>query len=290
VGFFVAGKGGRAFANDVVWAVSLVPTMLVAVAVDTTFGYMLAWGGAAVVAAVFGCLQVRIVPRLTGVIGWVREHSDLGPRYLVENVSDSFSVQLQAFGVGAVSGLSAVGALRGVQLLIAPVTALRMGIMLMAVPEAARVLVRWPRRLRAFCLVLGVGQAAACLLWGAVLVVLPTSWGEFMLGSLWAPSVALVVPMTLAMAAGSVFDGAMVGLRALAASQLSMPIRLVRASAWVVLGIGGAVLWGVTGSVWGTVVANVLGVAVAWWYFHRVARVNSLRSTDRPEPVQGPPV
>ena len=68
---------------------SLVPAMLIAGTVATTFGFVLAWGAAAVVAAIFGCIQTRLVPRMPGVVGWIREHRDLGPRYLVENVSDS---------------------------------------------------------------------------------------------------------------------------------------------------------------------------------------------------------
>ena len=54
IAFFAAGKGQRAFTNDVVWAISLVPAMLIAGTVGTTFGFVLAWGAAATAAAVFG--------------------------------------------------------------------------------------------------------------------------------------------------------------------------------------------------------------------------------------------
>jgi O-antigen/teichoic acid export membrane protein len=272
--FFVAGKGQRAFANDVVWAIALVPAMLIASITATTFGFVLAWGAAAMAAALFGCIQTRLVPRRSGIVSWMREHRDLGPRYLVENVSDSASAQLQMYGLGAIAGLPDVGAVRGAQILLAPVIALRMGISLISVPEAARVLKRWPRRFQAFCLVLGGSQAAACVLWGAALFLLPPAVGELMLGSIWPSASALIIPTTLGVAAGALFDGAFVGLRALGVSRRSMPVRIARAIAWVVGGIVGAFLGGAAGSVWGTVAANFLGVVLVWWQLGVASRAH----------------
>jgi hypothetical protein len=89
------------------------------------------WGGSGLVAAVFGSWQIRLVPRAAGVAGWLRN------------------------GLGVITGLAAVGAVRGAQLLLGPFQALRMGIGLMAVPEATRVLTRSRRRLNTFCVLLG---------------------------------------------------------------------------------------------------------------------------------------
>jgi hypothetical protein len=265
IAFFAEGKGQRAFANDAVWAIALVPAMLIATTVGTTFGFVLAWGAAATAAAGFGCIQTRLVPRMSGIGSWMREHRDLGPRYLVENVSGAASAQLQMYGLGAIAGLAAVGAVRGAQLLIAPVVALRMGISLMAVPEATQVLTRWPRRLRTFCVVLGGSQAAACIVWGGCVLLIPPSVGELMLGSIWASASVLIIPTTLAMAGGSLFDGAFVGLRALGVSRRSMPSQIARAIATLIGGIIGAFLGGAAGSVWGATAGTFLGVVMVWW-------------------------
>jgi O-antigen/teichoic acid export membrane protein len=280
IAFFAAGKGQRAFANDIVWAVSLVPAMLIAGTIGTTFGFVLAWGAAAAVAAIFGCFQTRLVPKTSGILSWIREHRDLGLRYTVENVSDSASAQLRMYGLGAISGLAAVGAVRGAQLLLAPFVVLRMGISLMAVPEAARVVKRWPRRLNAFCLVLGGSQAAAGLLWGACLLFIPPAVGEFILGSLWVTASALIVPTTLAVVGGSLFDGAFVGLRALGVSRRSMPTQMTRAIASVIFGIVGAFLGGAAGSVWGAVAATFLGVVMVWWQLGLASRAHLARLGD----------
>ena len=283
IGYFAAGRGHRAFTNDVVWAVSLVPAMLIAGTVGTTFGFVLAWGASASVAAVFGCVQTRLVPKAAGIVGWLKEHRDLGLRYTVENVGDSAGAQLRLYALGAIAGLAAVGAVRGALIVLAPFLALRMGIALMAVPEAARVLQRWPRRLRAFCLVLGGSQAAVGILWGACLLfILPSAVGEWMLGSLWPSASALIIPTTLAVAGGSLFDGAFVGLRALGVSRRSMPTQITRAVTSVVAGTVGAFLGGAAGSVWGATGATFLGVAMVWWQLGVAIRARDLSTRGVP--------
>jgi O-antigen/teichoic acid export membrane protein len=288
IAFFAAGTGKRAFTNDVVWALSLVPAMLLATTVGTAFSFVLAWGGAAAVAAAFGCVQTRLVPGARGIGSWLREHRDLGPRYIVENVSDSASAQLRMYGLGAISGLAAVGAVRGAQLLLAPFLALRMGISLIAVPEAARVLTRWPGRLPAFCLALGGSQAVAGLLWGlGLLFLLPTEAGEFMLGSLWPSASALILPTTLAVVGGSLFDGAFVGLRALGASRRSMRTQITRAVLSVVGGILGAFLGGAAGSVWGAAAATFVGVVIVWWQLRVASGEHVASVVERAPAIQG---
>lgn len=272
IAFFTAGRGRSAFVNDLVWGLAMVPAMVIANTVGGTFAFMVAWGLAAGVAAAWGCVQTRLFVSHRGIVSWVREHRDLGPRYLVENVSDAASAQAHMSGLGAISGLTAVAGVRGSQLLVAPIVALRMGISLMAVPEAARVLQRWPHRLQAFCLVLGGSQALACLLWGGCLLLVPEALGVQVLAGVWQPAAALIVPMSVMMAAGSLFDGAVVGLRALGASTRSLPVRLFRAVAWTSLGVYGAVLDGPWGSVWGTALGNCLATAVAYWQLRLAAR------------------
>ncbi|MEY7977317.1 hypothetical protein AB8O53_13485, partial [Streptomyces pilosus] len=198
--FFAAGAGRKAFVNDVVWGVALVPALVVAARVGSVSAFVLAWGGSAAVAAAYGCVQSGIRPRPSGARTWVREHRDLGYRYLVENVSNSGASQLRAYGLGAIVGVGAVGVIRGAELLLGPFLALLMGLSLVTVAEAARVLRRAPHRLGAFCLLLGGGQAVAALLWGGALLLVPDRLGEPVLGGVWSAAAALVVPVTLGVA------------------------------------------------------------------------------------------
>ncbi|MGG8406827.1 hypothetical protein ACM614_09530, partial [Streptomyces sp. 12297] len=47
--FFAAGAGRKAFVNDVVWGVALVPAMVVAARVGSVAAFVLAWGASAAV-------------------------------------------------------------------------------------------------------------------------------------------------------------------------------------------------------------------------------------------------
>ncbi|WP_406101824.1 hypothetical protein OG698_05770 [Streptomyces sp. NBC_01003] len=262
--FFAAGTGRKAFVNDLVWGVALVPALVVAARVGTVAAFVLAWGASATVAAGYGYFQSGIRPRMTGARGWLREQRDLGYRYLVENVSLSGANQLRAYGLGAIVGVSAVGAVRGAELLLGPFLAVLMGLSLVTVPEAARVLRRAPQRLGTFCLLLGGGQAVAALLWGGALLLMPVRLGELVLGSVWNSAAELIVPITLGVAGAGLGTGAAAGLRALAAARRSLRCQLFASACYVSCGLGGAALAGTVGSAWGVAAATVSGSAV-WW-------------------------
>ncbi|MGG2464067.1 hypothetical protein ACO0M4_30535 [Streptomyces sp. RGM 3693] len=262
--FFAAGTGRKAFVNDLVWAIALVPAMVLAARVGSVAAFVLAWGGSAAVAAVYGCLQSGIRPRMTGAREWLRDHRDLGYRYLIENVGVSGASQLRAYGLGAIVGVSAVGVVRGAELLLGPFMAVLMGLSLVTVAEAARVLRRAPDRLGTFCLVLGGGQAVAALLWGGALLLIPDRIGGLVLGDVWSSASALIVPVTLGVAGAGLGTGAAAGLRALAAARRSLRCQLFASTCYVIGGLGGAAVAGTVGSAWGVAAATVCGSA-AWW-------------------------
>ncbi|WP_338673463.1 hypothetical protein V1460_10405 [Streptomyces sp. SCSIO 30461] len=268
--FFAAGTGRKAFVNDVVWGLALVPAMVVAARAGSVAAFVLAWGASAAVAAVYGCFQSGIRPHPTGAREWVREHSDLGYRYLVENTCVSGAGQLRAYGLGALVGVSAVGVVRGAELLLGPFLAVLMGLSLVTVAEAARVVRHTPHRLGAFCLLLGGAQAAAALLWGAALLLVPDRFGEFALGGVWHSASELIVPATLGVAGAGLGTGAAAGLRALGAARRSLRCQLIASACYVGGGLGGAAVAGTVGSAWGVAAATLCGSAV-WWLHLRSA-------------------
>ena len=274
--FFAAGQGRKAFVNDMVWAAAMVPSMFFAAQRQSLVGFVLAWGLSGALAAAYGGVQAGVWPRWSGVRGWLREHSDLGTRYLVENVSLSAAAQVRLYGVGVIAGLAAVGAIRGAELLMGPFLAVLMGLSLVTVPEAARVLRRAPHRLRQFCLLLGGGQAAAALLWGLALLLLFSSEaggvGGFVLGEVWQSSSPLILPATLAVAGASLGTGAAAGLRALGAAPRSLRAQLFASAAYVGGGLAGAAVAGALGSAWGVAAATISSSAVWWYQLHRALR------------------
>ncbi|MGW5782830.1 hypothetical protein ACWEWK_02415 [Streptomyces sp. NPDC003757] len=268
--FFAAGAGRKAFVNDVVWGVALVPAMVVAAHVGSVTAFLLAWGGSAAAAAGYGCLQSGIRPRLAGAREWHRDHRDLGFRYLAENVGVSGASQIRAYGLGAIVGVGAVGVIRGAELLLGPFLAVLMGLSLVTVAESARVLRRAPERLGRFCFLLGAGQSVAAVLWGAALLLVPDRLGGLVLGDVWSASSELIVPVTLSVAGAGLGTGAAAGLRALAAARRSLRCQLFASACYVAGGLGGAVAGGTVGSAWGAAAASVCGSAV-WWLQLRAA-------------------
>ncbi|MFC5996711.1 hypothetical protein ACFQE5_21110 [Pseudonocardia hispaniensis] len=264
--FFAAGQPRRAMTNDLVRAAALVPAMFVVAESASIVGFMLAWGLSAAVAAGFGCLQLRLLPSVGAVRGWLREQRDLGLRYMIENVSSSGAAQLRMYGLGAIAGLAAVGTVRGAELLLGPFLTVLMGLSQVAVPEAARVLQRSPHRLSAFCLLLGGAQAVAALLWGlGLLLLLPDEIGEHLLHALWLPASALILPATLAVMNASFFTGAAAGLRALGAARRSLRAQLLASAGYVIGGLAGAAVAGALGSAWGVALGTAFGATV-WWF------------------------
>jgi hypothetical protein len=248
----------------------MIPLLFLASLHGEVWGFVLAWGGASLLAAGCGWLQSRLVPHVSGVHDWLRRHRDLGSRYMVENVSNSGASQLRMYGLGAIAGLAAVGTVRGAELLLGPFLALLMGLNLVAVPEAARVLRRAPEKLARFCLILGGGQAVAAAAWGTVLFVLPDSVGRLVLDDVWAPAAELIVPVTLSVTAAGVITGAAAGLRALGAARRSLRSQLWQSAGYLGFGIVGATLGGAVGMSWGSTIAMWLGAGL-WWLQLRAA-------------------
>jgi len=273
--FFASGEGQKAFLNDVVWGVAMIPTMVLASLHANVVTFLLAWGGGATVAAAYGYVQTRLRPSLAGVRAWLRDHRDLGARYLVENVSNSSGSQIRMYGLGAIAGVAAVGTVRGGELLLGPFVAVLMGLAFVAVPEAARVVKRNVHKLTRFCFVLGGTQAFAALLWGTTLfLVLNDRLGEFVLGDVWHTARLLILPATFSVFNASFIGGAATGLRALGAARRSMRCQLIASVLYVAGGLIGATVGGAVGSGWGVAMATFTSAFVWWTQLHFAVRAH----------------
>ena len=253
------------------------------------FTFVLAWGVAANVAAAVGPLQARVAMRPAEAWSWISEHRDLGLRYLAENTANSGGGQLRTYGIGLILGLAALGYLQTALLLMGPFFALLMGVLLVTVPEAARVLHRSPQRLGKFCVLLGGGLALAALAWGgALLILLPRGLGQWLLGSIWRPAYPLVLPVTLWYVGMAAAVGASAGLRALGASRRSLFAQIMMSIGYVVSSLVGALFWGAMGAAVGAAIAVLPGTVLWWWQLHRAIREAGIQSAADLEPATPP--
>jgi O-antigen/teichoic acid export membrane protein len=261
----------------------LAPLLFLASRDPSVTRFVLAWGGAAAVAALVSGLQAGIVPRLFRARQWLSQHRDLSLRYLAENLTISGAYQLRMYGLGAFAGVAAVGTVRGSEILLGPFFIVLSGVGLVAVPEAARALRRSVRGLPTFCLLLGGAQAAAALIWGlALIIALPDEWGHQLLGEVWAPASLLLLPATLSVMNASFSTGAAAGLRALGVARRSLRAQLYASAAYLTFGVGGGALGGALGSAWGAASATFVG-AFVWWWFLRAGIRERLDAESRPD-------
>ena len=270
--FFAAGRPAGAFLNDLLWTVLQLGGVIALYVTgrSSVFTCLVAFGGSAAVAAAFGFWQLKIRPAPRRTRGWLTEHRDLGPRYVMENVSISAARQIRMMMLGMLAGLAAVGQVRAAEMIMGPFLVILMGVSQVAVPEAAHVLQRRPGRLMRFCFGLGAVQAVPAVAWAAgVQWFLPDSMGTFLLSSLWAPALALLPPVAINFAFGAFQTGAAAGLRALGNARRSLAAQLLSAALYVILGIFGAAVGGAAGSCWGVAVATTLGAAIWWLQLHR---------------------
>jgi O-antigen/teichoic acid export membrane protein len=269
--FFALGRGSQAFLNDSIWGVTLFPALFVLRKTGhaDVFWFVFAWGFTAAIAAAVGPIQARVMPRLPGVWAWVSRQRDLGPRYLLEGTSASLAMLLRGYGVGLVLGLASLGAVQASATLFGPMTILILGMSLVAIPEGARVLRRSPRRLPLFCLAITGGLVAAGLACGVIiLVAVPRGLGALLLGPVWKPAYPLLFPQLIFVLGQCVGYGAGVGLHALGASRRSLRLALIWAVLYVVFAVGGAVVGGAEGTVWGATVAPCFCALYGWWQLH----------------------
>jgi O-antigen/teichoic acid export membrane protein len=269
--FFAAGRGSRAFINDVCWMSIMFPAILLFVGLDlNSAGWMiLAWGGAGTAAALIGCFQARLLPRPQAARGWLHEHKDIAGRYVGEFMASGGAAQLTTYGVGAIAGLAATGTLRAGALLMGPLNVLFMGIRLSAIPEGVRLLKESVGRLRQRSLGLSSALGAGALIWVMVIVFAPDAAGRAILRDNWEPAQRVVLQLGLGMVGSGLVAGASVGLRALAAARRSFRASLAETAVNVVFILLGAAVSGAVGAAWGIAGAGVFGVVVWWVYYSK---------------------
>ena len=273
--FFALGRGSQAFINDTIWAITLIPAILIMkwTGHSDVFWLLIAWGAGAAVAAAVGPLQARVVPRPLGTGQWIYANRDLGPRYVAENASSNVANQARVSGLSVIIGLTSIGYMQAASTLLGPYQVIMLGVSLVVVAEASRILHRSPRRFMLFCVAISIGLTLAGLLWGVALqIALPRGLGHLMLPKIWHQTLPLVLPMTIGSLGASACSGATAGLHALGASKRSMSVGVATAVIGLVLCLVGGMLGGAVGSIYLGMVASWATVIVFWVQLRRALR------------------
>ena len=270
--FISQGRAIAAVLNDAAWLL-LQSGVVLALAVTrglSTAGIVLAWGGAGVGAGVLGAAQAGVLPRARAGLAWLSAQRSLGARYCLEFLTASAATQFALLGLGAISGLAALGAVRGAQAFFGPLVVLFNGIFLALVPLASA-LRSAPSRLRRLMTLVSAAVSACALAWMLVGINLPDRLGRQLFGDTWSSAHAILFPTGLALLAGGIVAGPIAGLRSLAAARASLRARLLTAPILVVAPVVGGVIADSKGFSYGVASATFAGALVYWWQFVRAS-------------------
>jgi O-antigen/teichoic acid export membrane protein len=270
--FITQGNPRRAAANDFVWAV----LQLVAVAwllyKDTSSAgpFVLAWGGAAIAAALYGIGQTRAMPAVGSAARWIWEQIHLSRFFVAEYLTVLGSLQVALLLVGAIAGVDAVGAIRGATVVLGPLNILMFGAFAFSIPELVRRRELPLKRHVQLAASISGTLVAAVAVWATLMLVLPTSVGVDLLGDTWHGARSVLAPVAVTFAGIAACLGPLCTLRAFGAARESFLVGVLVASLLLVLGTIGVVIDEARGAAIGFAIAQWIAVPVIW---HRMIKV-----------------
>jgi O-antigen/teichoic acid export membrane protein len=281
--FFTAGRGSQAFLNDLVWAAIMFP----AVAIALYFGrnsivdFLIIWSGSAVVAALIGCFQARLLPRPLETVTWWRHHKDLIPGLSGDFAATSGLNKTTTYLVATIAGLTATASLRGANILLGPVNVMFQGIPPVALPEAARLRSQSASVLQKSMIALSASLSATAVACGLGILALPESVGRTLLHDTWEPARRVVFVLALALAASAANTGAIIGLRALGEANRLFRTRLIASSMIMVSVVIGATLGGAVGAAAGNAIGTTPATVLWWCQFNLALKRYWATTTDQ---------
>lgn len=265
---FAQAQPARACLNDALLVVVQLVLfwILIQAGSVSVVALLLAWGGSALVAALYGLTQVVSAPRPGAWRSWLSSTRELGPALAADHVITRGAEQLTLVAISLGSGLATVGGVTTARTLFAPLTTVQSGINSFALPEVASTRLKpgGGRRVRRLVAAIAASMAALMLCAGAGLAALPPRFGIRVFGTNWLPAQELIWPMTAFSVVQGVSVAAWIGIRGLGLATESLAIRAVFGLLTVGFATIGTALDGARGAVLGMACATTIAaVAMA---------------------------
>lgn len=234
------------------------------------------WVISGAIAGVVSGRRLRLLPRVSSGVSWVRLHWHLCSKLFLECLVTSGGYYATLYGLVLVSTADQLGHLKAAQTLLGPVSVLLLGGAALGVPESVRSRTD-ARSLRRFSLRLSFFLTAVSLLCGAVVYVSLPSFGPSLFPSVWSDARPLIPLLVVFNSALGMSTGPIAGVRALGDSAWVVRGRTASSVVVVLVGLPTAAFVGANGALVGLALAEVLLAVVAWRRFHELV--------SRPQPV-----
>lgn len=208
-------------------------------------------------------------PFVGGAYEWLGRHKSVVTGLSADAVLATGAPQVTLYSLGIVVGLPAAGALRGAMSLYGPATAFLGGIGAVGLPEARSRAQRDIRALRRYSLYLSAATSVVALVATVILSTLPDAIGRRLLGATWPLAADVLPPIGILVVGTCAYTGVRLGLRVLHATPQLLMLRSYATLATIVLGVGGALLGGVSAAAFGLAFAEVSTAVLGWVLFYR---------------------
>jgi O-antigen/teichoic acid export membrane protein len=274
------GRAARAATLDAVWiGVQLVCSVAVAALTEITLELAIAtWLIGGVVAALVALATFGVRP--TGGRRWLATRAGTASQFLVEYGAIHGVVQGAYLLVATIVSTAAAGAMRSIETLFGPYSVVLLGTrpaLVRSLRSTPRSPAAWTRGLRR----IGMGLLAVVAATAAMVLVLPDSLGELLLGDTWSSARDLAPAYATYAAAVALSGVPMVGLRAIGEPRDLARARLLEAPLALGLLTGGAVLFEAAGALLGLALGSVVGTALAWRSLRRHLAGGSVSAPGR---------
>jgi O-antigen/teichoic acid export membrane protein len=257
----VEGRNVVALLLDVVWTVPAVVAMAVLSAVRAGAPWVVvAWTAGAVLSIVAGAIALRALPDIAEGWRWVRSHGSSSFRYLGEFASLNGSTLAVWVLLTPVVGAAGVGALRGAQLLFAPLNTIFTALRIAMIPELTRTAGTSRHKARLFELagILIVGGTV----WSTIVMLLGDDLGRALLGETWVQAEGLRVIFVVQYILMAAYTLVLTIFRVRKLNRSSTLMRIILAILTLIAPLALAFWVGTAGAAWGFALA-VGGAAVA---------------------------
>ena len=280
--FIVDRRPQRAFAIDTFWLLVLAVAIAVLAAEghQSVFAWLLTWGLAGTGGAILGVGLLRRLPDPRAGWRWWRSHRDIGVPFVGAFLVDRGSSQLGFTLVGAIGGLTALGALTAARALFAPVTTVLSATSSFAVAEGTR-LRGSSMSIRRYSWSVAAALASMPIGLALFLYFGPQQLGRLLVGKSWPAARGVLIPVSLFSAALAAALGPFIGLKVIQAAKATLRTELAVAPFSVAAPLVGDHFWGVQGAAYGLLVSGLLSLVFWVWVFEARTRTRGGPREDK---------
>lgn len=264
--FIAFGRPRNAFFLDLLWAVLWASAfaVLIQYGVRTAALFVMVWGGAALVAGLWGAAVERTGLAWRGTLDWFRTHREISVPSMANTFATLGSLQIAFLLISVLGSVEDLGALRGAQTLLGPLNIVGFALLSFAVPELVRAQLG-RRALMGAALAMSGVLLVVTIVWGAILLSLPPAIGRELLGDTWAGARETLPGLVLYLCLSNCTIGAAALMRSLNRVKSVLMITSVLGPLIIVCALAGVLLAGAPGAAFGFAVAGGLMVVPWWW-------------------------